>query len=163
MARFLLRTQTKKEFLGSFIPEVIKLYEEIAKKKVELVITYESDLLTDSFTDLLKAYQPKDIAAQRTTTGIHKDDLEIKMNSQQFKNIASQGQRKSLLFALKLAELNVLKTEKGYSPILLLDDVFEKLDEERICNLLKKGCVENDGQVFITDTNKERISWIIHS
>jgi DNA replication and repair protein RecF len=147
----------RRKFLASFIPSVIELYEEIARKKEELVITYESDLLTDSFTDLLKAYQPKDIAVQRTTTGIHKDDLEIKMNGQQFKNLASQGQRKSLLFALKLAELEVLKNEKGYAPILLLDDVFEKLDEERISNLLKKVCVQNEGQVFITDTNKERL------
>ena len=71
-----------------------------------------------------------------------------------FRNIASQGQRKSLLFALKLAELEVLKKEKGFAPLLLLDDVFEKLDEERISNLLQKVCIENDGQVFITDTNE---------
>ena len=147
----------RKKFLASFIPSVIEWYNEIARQKEALVITYESDLLTDLFTDLLKVYHPKDIAVQRTTTGIHKDDLEIKMNGQPFKNIASQGQRKSLLFALKLAELEVLKNEKGYAPILLLDDVFEKLDEERISKLLKKVCVQNDGQVFITDTNKERL------
>ena len=74
-----------------------------------------------------------------------------------FKNIASQGQRKSLLFALKLAEFNVLKQEKGFAPLLLLDDVFEKLDEDRISNLLHKVCNDNDGQVFITDTNEERL------
>src|SRR5258708_31876038 len=93
----------------------------------------------------------------RTTSGIHKDDLEFNLNEQPFKNIASQGQRKSLLFALKLAEMEVLKKEKGFSPVLLLDDVFEKLDEERISNLLQKVCVENDGQVFITDTDEERL------
>jgi DNA replication and repair protein RecF len=73
-----------------------------------------------------------------------------------FRNIASQGQRKSLLFALKLAEMEMLRNEKGFSPLLLLDDVFEKLDENRIANLLQKVCINNDGQVFITDTNKER-------
>jgi len=149
--------EKRQQFLVTFIPAVIELYEEIAQRKEELMISYESDLQSQSFSQLLKAYQPKDIAAQRTTTGIHKDDLEIKMNAQQFKNIASQGQRKSLLFALKLTEMDVLKNEKGYAPILLLDDVFEKLDEERITNLLKKVCVENSGQVFITDTNKERL------
>ena len=84
-------------------------------------------------------------------------DLDIQLSNQPFKNIASQGQRKSLLFALKLAEMEVLKKEKGFAPLLLLDDVFEKLDEDRISNLLNKVCVENDGQVFITDTNEARL------
>jgi DNA replication and repair protein RecF len=75
----------------------------------------------------------------------------------QFKNIASQGQRKSLLFALRLAEWQILKNKKGYAPILLLDDVFEKLDENRMNNLLKWVCKEEDGQIFITDTHKERL------
>ena len=72
--------------------------------------------------------------------------------------IASQGQRKSLLFALKLAEMYVLKESKGFPPFLLLDDVFEKLDEERISSLLQRVCVENKGQVFITDTNHDRLT-----
>jgi DNA replication and repair protein RecF len=113
--------------------------------------------LQSSFADLLQATRQKDCAAQRTTTGIHRDDLGITMNNHLFKNIASQGQRKSLLFALKLAEMDVLKKEKGFSPLLLLDDVFEKLDEGRISNLLKKVCIENEGQVFITDTNEGRL------
>ena len=71
--------------------------------------------------------------------------------------IASQGQKKSLLFALKLGEIEILKKEKGFAPLLLLDDVFEKLDEERIANLFQRVCVENDGQVFITDTNQKRL------
>lgn len=147
----------RKSFLSTFIPAALKLNAEIAQKDDDVSISYESDLDSSPFEELLRVYQPKDIAAQRTTTGIHKDDLEIKMNGQPFKNIASQGQRKSLLFALKLTEMEVLKNEKGYAPILLLDDVFEKLDEERISNLLKKVCTENDGQVFITDTNEERL------
>ena len=98
------------------------------------------------------------MAAQRTTGGIHRDDLVFNLNGQLFKNIASQGQRKSLLFALKLAEMDVLKENKGFAPLLLLDDVFEKLDEDRIANLLRRVCIENNGQVFITDTNEERLS-----
>ena len=82
----------------------------------------------------------------------------MQLGGQPFKNIASQGQRKSLLFALKLAEMEILQKEKGFAPLLLLDDVFEKLDEERVSNLLNKVCIENDGQVFITDTNGERLS-----
>jgi DNA replication and repair protein RecF len=113
--------------------------------------------LKASYPDLLKASRQKDCRAQRSTSGIHKDDIEIFLGNMPFRNIASQGQRKSLLFALKLAEMEILKREKGFSPLLLLDDVFEKLDENRMTNLLQKVCKENDGQVFITDTNRERL------
>ena len=95
---------------------------------------------------------------QRTSAGIHKDDLEFSLNKNPFKNIASQGQRKSLLFALKLAEFTTLKNHKGFSPLLLLDDVFEKLDEFRMHNLLDFVCCQNDGQIFLTDTHYERLN-----
>jgi DNA replication and repair protein RecF len=101
--------------------------------------------------------QQKDRILQRTSAGIHKDDIIFKMNDQVFKNEASQGQRKSLLFALKLAEWQILKQQKGYTPILLLDDVFEKLDEKRMYQLLNWVCTESDGQVFITDTHVQRL------
>jgi DNA replication and repair protein RecF len=93
----------------------------------------------------------------RTISGVHRDEIEISLGSQAFKNIASQGQRKSLLFALKLAEMEVLKKEKHFPPLLMLDDVFEKLDADRVNNLLRKVCIENDGQVFITDTSEKRL------
>jgi len=147
----------RKEFFVSFLPQVKHLYNEIATQPEELTLIYESQLLQSSFAELLQATRQKDCATQRTTTGIHRDDLEITMNNHLFKNIASQGQRKSLLFALKLTEMEVLKKEKGFPPLLLLDDVFEKLDESRISNLLQKVCVENNGQVFITDTNDKRL------
>lgn len=123
----------------------------------DVTLLYESQLLQSSFSELLKATRQKDCYVQRTTAGIHRDDIEISLGNQLFRNIASQGQRKSLLFALKLAEMDVLRKEKGFPPLLLLDDVFEKLDESRINNLLQKVCVENEGQVFITDTNEERL------
>ncbi len=157
----------RKEFLFSFLPLAKHLYNDISKLppadaeamsgKEDVNLFYESELLQASFEELLKLNRTKDCLAQRTTSGIHRDDLEIQLGKQDFKNIASQGQRKSLLFALKLAEMEVLKKEKGFAPLLLLDDVFEKLDEDRISNLLNKVCVENDGQVFITDTNEERL------
>ncbi|HEY6062502.1 MAG TPA: DNA replication and repair protein RecF, partial [Chitinophagaceae bacterium] len=156
----------RKEFLISFLPLVKHLYNDISRQpafaeasagKEEVNLFYESELLLASFEELLKLNRTKDCLAQRTTSGIHRDDLEIQLTKQDFKSIASQGQRKSLLFALKLAEMEVLKKEKGFAPLLLLDDVFEKLDEDRIGNLLNKVCVENDGQVFITDTNEERL------
>jgi DNA replication and repair protein RecF len=147
----------RKTFLLTFLPAAKNWYTDIACSTEQPEIIYESELLYHSLAELLKANRQKDCFAQRTTAGIHRDDLAISMAGQAFKSIASQGQRKSLLFALKLAEMEVLKQEKGFAPLLLLDDVFEKLDEERISNLLKKVCAENEGQVFITDTNAERL------
>ena len=147
----------RKEFLVSFLPIAKHLYNDIANKQEDVNLFYESELLQASFDELLKLNRNKDCISQRTASGIHRDDLDIQLGNQLFKNIASQGQRKSLLFALKLAEMEVLKKEKGFAPLLLLDDVFEKLDEDRISNLLNKVCVENEGQVFITDTNEKRL------
>lgn len=148
---------TRKEFFISFLPQAKHLYNEIAMQPEDVTMIYESQLLLSSFAELLQGTRQKDMYAGRTTAGIHRDDLEISLGNQLFRNIASQGQRKSLLFALKLAEMEVLKKEKGFAPLLLLDDVFEKLDESRISSLLKKVCIENEGQVFITDTNEERL------
>jgi len=147
----------RKNFLTDFLPLVAAIYQRIAGKDDGLLLQYESQLLTDSFEELLKATQQKDLVLQRTTAGIHRDDLLFFMGEAIFKTEASQGQRKSLLFALKLAEWQVLKEKKGFTPILLLDDVFEKLDEQRMYQLLNWVCTESDGQVFITDTHGERL------
>ncbi len=147
----------RKEFFVSFLPIAKRLYNDISRQPEDITMFYESELLQSGFAELLQAARQKDCFAQRTSAGIHRDDLEINFGKQLFRNTASQGQRKSLLFALKLAETEVLKKEKGFAPLLLLDDVFEKLDEDRISNLLQKVCIENEGQVFITDTNEERL------
>jgi DNA replication and repair protein RecF len=147
----------RKEFVVSFLPAAKHLYQSIAQQPEEINLLYETELMQGSFDELLRMTRQKDCMAQRTTAGIHRDDIEISLGNQPFRNIASQGQRKSLLFALKLAEMDVLKKEKGFAPLLLLDDVFEKLDEGRITNLLYNVCATNEGQVFITDTNEERL------
>jgi len=147
----------RKEFLESYLPEVAKSYLQIAGTDEPVNLVYYSPLLEDDFEKLLITFRQKDIMLQRTTIGPHKDDIELKLNDESFKNIASQGQRKSLLFALKLKEFEELQSAKGFPPILLLDDVFEKLDAGRIQNLLQRVCVENKSQVFITDTHKERL------
>jgi len=149
--------EKRKDFLVSFLPAVKHTYHEIAQQPENVHLLYESQLLESSFDELLKATRQKDCYAQRTTTGPHRDDIDISLGTQSFRSIASQGQRKSLLFALKLTEMDVLKKEKGFAPLLLLDDVFEKLDENRIANLLHRVCIHNEGQVFITDTNDERL------
>ena len=147
----------RRSFLLSFLPVVKKLYNEIARQYEPITLFYESELQSASLEELLKNNRNKDLIIQRTSVGIHRDDLVFNLGEQPFKGIASQGQRKSLLFALKLAELEALKEEKKRSPILLLDDVFEKLDEERITNLLVQVTGENEGQTFITDTNCRRL------
>lgn len=147
----------RKEFLVSFLPAVKHAYQDIARQPEDIGLFYESELLQGSFRELMQATRQKDLLSQRTAAGPHRDDIEINMGNLPFKNIASQGQRKSLLFALKLAEMDVLQQEKHFPPLLLLDDVFEKLDEDRIGNLLEKVCIRNEGQIFITDTNEERL------
>ena len=147
----------RKEFLEQLIPLVQKFYHMIADDAEIISLQYSSKLNEYSFEDLLKQNLQKDILLQRSNAGIHKDDIVFELNGQVFRNIASQGQRKSLLFALKLAEFELLKLHKGFAPLLLLDDVFEKLDSKRMQQLLQWVCRENEGQVFITDTHKERL------
>lgn len=148
--------KTRTELLAEMIPSVNEFYRLIAGKDENLRAGYESQLVNESFPDLLLKSRDKDIFLQRTTSGIHRDDLQFFLANRPFKPEASQGQRKSLLFALKLAEFQMLHNRKGYAPILLLDDVFEKLDEQRIQNLLKWVCGQNPGQIFITDTHVDR-------
>lgn len=147
----------RKEFLKQLIPLVQKFYQLIADNTETISLDYISQLNENDFADLLKQYRQKDMMLQRSNSGIHKDDISFELNEQVFKNIASQGQRKSLLFALKLAEFELLKLKKGFAPLLLLDDVFEKLDNRRMQQLLQWVCKENRGQVFITDTHRERL------
>jgi DNA replication and repair protein RecF len=147
----------RKIFLETFLPLISTYYIKISGKDDGITAKYESQLFDGDMKQLLQGSKQKDFVLQRTTVGIHKDDIELMMGNATFKSEASQGQRKSLLFALKLAEWQTLKTNKGFSPILLLDDVFEKLDEQRMHNLLHWVCKEDDGQVFITDTHKERL------
>jgi DNA replication and repair protein RecF len=149
--------QKRKDFLADFIPVVKKFYEKIAGSHEHCGLIYESQLNKRSFTELLQMLKEKDLVLQRTNAGIHKDDIDFLLNEHSFKTVASQGQRKSLLFALKLAEFDILKEKKGFPPLLLLDDVFEKLDDHRMNNLLHWVCNENDGQVFITDTHEDRL------
>jgi len=149
--------EQRRVFLRKLVPLVQSFYRQIAGADEAVSIEYESPLLQSSFKNLLQQYREKDLQLQRTSQGIHRDDLGLSLKDQPFKSIASQGQRKSLLFALKLAEFEILKENKGFPPFLLLDDVFEKLDAQRMHNLLTWVCVENTGQVFITDTHKERL------
>ena len=148
----------RNELINQYLPAILSLYEHVAGQKDEINIQYHSQLHQKKFETLLTQSLSKDQILQRTNVGIHKDDLVITIQGQPFKQEASQGQRKSLLFAIRLAEWKLIKENKGFSPILLMDDIFEKLDEQRMIQLLDWVSHSTDGQVFITDTHKERVA-----
>ncbi len=147
----------RETFLKTFLPKVIENYHLIAETKEKINANYQSQISDKNFYEMLKANMSNDFNSQRTTVGTHKDDVEFVLNENKFKTIASQGQRKSLLFALKLTEWQTLHEQKGFYPILLLDDVFEKLDEHRMKNLLLMVAQHESTQIFITDTHIERL------
>ena len=144
--------------MDKYLPSILKLYNHLAGGNDAIDITYQSSLKDQNFSTLLINSLQKDKILQRTNVGIHKDDLMITINGNSFKQEASQGQRKSLLFSIRLAEWELIKENKGFSPTLLMDDIFEKLDEERMKKLLAWVSEFTDGQVFITDTHKERVT-----
>lgn len=149
--------KTRKQFSEKLFPLIQQFYKNISANNEVITIEYSSLLNENNFAELLIASRQKDRLTQRSNTGIHRDDLIFLLQENVFKTIASQGQRKSLLFACKLAEFEILKKVKSFAPFLLLDDVFEKLDENRVQNLLEYVCKENNGQVFITDTHAGRL------
>lgn len=147
----------RKNFLANLMPLAKNFYLQIAHNNEVIDLDYESQLKENNFAELLERSKERDMASQRSNFGVHKDDLGLLLNGKAFKAVASQGQKKSMLFALKLAEFEMLKKNKGFAPLLLLDDVFEKLDDLRMHNLLKWVCVNNESQVFITDTHLDRL------
>ncbi|MBU6157991.1 MAG: DNA replication and repair protein RecF [Bacteroidetes bacterium] len=149
--------EKRQAFAPVFKELILNYYLEVSGTPEKVDFFYESQLAHQSLETLLKQYREKDYILQRTNCGIHKDNLDLLLDQQPFKNRGSQGQKKSLLFALKLAEAATLTQKKGFSPILLLDDVFEKLDTHRMTNLLLHICRQMKSQLFLTDTHRERI------
>lgn len=147
----------RKEFLSAFTENVQQYYGKITGNKETTSLQYESVLHQDDFLQLLQHNRRRDILLQRTSEGIHRDDLFFLMNDHPLKQTGSQGQRKSFLFALKLAQYETLRSFKGFPPLLLLDDIFEKLDHDRITRLIGVISQPDFGQVFITDTEEERL------
>ena len=149
------------DFFSRFIPIVMNNYAVISNDLERPSLKYILSSDKEFYLEKLKQNRHRDILLQRTTIGVHKDEIEISLNEMAFKMTASQGQRKSMLFALKLAEFSMLKSYFGYEPILLLDDIFEKLDEKRLSQLLNWVCIENKGQVILTDTHPERVDRLL--
>lgn len=156
---FAKRINTKRQTLiTDIIPIFQHYYELISGGKEQVKITYHSDLNYEDFDVVLKAAITKDRALQYSTVGVHKDNIEFTLNDYPVKKFGSQGQQKSFLLALKLAQFDYIKKIKNSTPILLLDDIHDKLDEVRIKQLMDLISSEHFGQVFITDTHVERIT-----
>ncbi|UJH67898.1 DNA replication/repair protein RecF [Allomuricauda sp. SCSIO 65647] len=151
----------RKQFLESFIPIFQQQYLAIANKEEDISLTYESQLFENDLLPLLKEALEKDRALQYSSAGIHKDDLAFCIKGHPIKKFGSQGQQKSFLIALKLAQFYFIKQQAGTTPILLLDDIFDKLDEHRVAKIV--GLVDNDdfGQIFISDTHAERTEKVV--
>lgn len=153
--------QKRAAFIAEFGPELAKTYLIISGEKEKVSCKYQSALTDQKFGDLLSAAQEKDLILQRTTIGPHRDDLNFQIQGRALKRFASQGQLKSFILSLKLAQYSVLKMKKKMAPILLLDDIFDKLDNERIKHLIQLLIKGDFGQIFITDTHKDRVSEIV--
>ncbi|UOQ54160.1 DNA replication/repair protein RecF [Hymenobacter cellulosivorans] len=148
--------QLRQQFLADFTPIFQRHYQQLADSREEVTLEYKSQLPDADFLHLLRTFERKDLALQRTTVGPHKDDFVFLMDGVSVKNYGSQGQQKSYAIALKLAQFEIAATRKQHKPILLLDDIFDRLDEKRITRLLQLVADQTFGQVFLTDTHLER-------
>ena len=161
--------EKRREFTNSILPLIQSYYEIISKGNERVTVVYQSHLLEgleslkpeEIFRQILKENLEKDRILTYTSKGIHKDDLLFEMNGNSIKKIGSQGQQKSFLIALKLSQMNRIKELTGKTPILLLDDIFDKLDDTRVSQLIELVNQEHFGQIFITDTSKERTEKLV--
>src|SRR5665648_437861 len=148
-------------FIEKLQPIFQNYYQLISGGKETVGLKLHSGLTENNFEQLLKQSLGKDRMVQYTTTGIHKDDFEFELANNPIKKFGSQGQKKTYLVALKLAQFDFMKEISGLTPILLLDDIFDKLDKNRVEQIVKLVADDHFGQIFITDTNREHLDQII--
>ncbi len=155
--------EKRKVFLEEFVPIFNKHHQNITNSEETVQIKYESHLFDKNLKTLLEESINKDRMLHYTSVGIHKDDLMFEIDNYPIKKFGSQGQQKSFLIALKLAQFEFVKKQSGENPILLFDDIFDKLDEFRVQKIV--SMVDNDdfGQIFISDTHLERTENIVKS
>ena len=149
------------EFVQKLIPVFQKYYTFISQGSEEVGLIHQSDLYDTDFESILKQSLIKDRAVQYTSVGIHKDDLILNLGEHPIKKLGSQGQKKTYLVALKLAQFDFIKEISGIKPILLLDDIFDKLDSHRVEQIVSSVAGEQFGQIFITDTHQSRLHDIL--
>ncbi len=153
--------ETRRAFLAAFIPIFIARYAAISSGNETVGIQYQSQVFDADIPTLLAQQLSKDRMLQYTSVGVHKDDLSLEIDGFPVKKFGSQGQQKSFLIALKLAQFDFLKKKSQVNPLLLLDDVFDKLDEKRVEHIIKLVENQNFGQLFITDTHSDRTEKVV--
>ncbi len=153
--------EARKDFTEKLMPVFQEYYQHVSGNKEEVSLAYSSQLNELDFSTALRESINKDLSVQYTTTGIHKDDLQMMLAGHPLKKVGSQGQQKTYLVALKLAEFEFMQTLMKLSPILLLDDIFDKFDAFRVKQIIKLVADNRFGQIFITDTNEERLKKIL--
>lgn len=153
--------EKRTKFLETFIPIFKKRYASICNDREQVDLIYKSQLSEKSVADLLKENLQKDRALQYTSAGIHKDDLLMEIEGHPVKKFGSQGQQKTYLIALKLAQYDFIKNQSGQNPILLLDDIFDKLDEQRVSQIVDLVTKDGLGQLFLSDTHAERTENVV--
>ena len=153
--------QARKRFVEQLKPIVAEYYKALSGGSELVDIEYESELSKAGLDQILAASFDKDRVLKYTSAGIQRDDFSFTMNGHPIRRYGSQGQQKSFLVSLKFAQYEIMKKNYGFAPVLLLDDVFDKLDMGRISNLLQMVASNDFGQIFITDSNKVRMSVIV--
>ena len=154
--------EARTAFMDTFNLLFKKYYLLISDDREVVNLKYESQLNNQTLEKMLKDDFRRDLAAQHTCSGIHKDDIEFIIDGHPLKKFGSQGQQKSFLLALKFAQFDVIRAKKGLSPLLLLDDIFDRLDEDRIQRLMSIISGDEFGQVFVTDTSESRVRRIFN-
>jgi DNA replication and repair protein RecF len=153
--------EKRKDFINDFLPIFNKYHQIITDSSETVQLVYESHLSNKTTLQLLEENLNKDRALQYTSVGIHKDDLLFQIDTFPIKKFGSQGQQKSFLIALKLAQFEFVKRQSGEKPILLFDDIFDKLDETRVSKIVEMVNQQEFGQLFISDTHPERTENIV--
>ncbi len=153
--------EKRRDFVAPFTELLLEAYAAISGERERVDLEYQSQLSHQSWKELLRDRSDKDRILQRTTGGIHRDDLVFVQEGHPLKRVASQGQLKSFVLSLKLAQYRLLERSTDRTPILLLDDIFDKLDHERVGQLLKLVMSSAFGQLFITDTDPQRVTSLI--
>lgn len=151
----------RRETIERLQPVVAEFYRTLSDDREEVALQYKSELNDTPFEELLAASRQRDLVNEFTTSGIHRDDLTLKIGDYPLRKYGSQGQQKSFLIALKLAQYTILSAEKGEKPILLLDDLFDKLDAGRVEQLIRLVGRNDFGQIIITDCNPTRLRTIL--
>ncbi len=153
--------EKRQMFVENFIPTFQKYYDFISQSNEKVSLAYESHLREQHFSTLLKQKREKDKILGYSSVGIHKDDLDMKLDEYSIKKVGSQGQNKTYVVAMKLAQYEYLAKVVNTTPILLLDDIFDKLDALRVEQIVNLVLKDNFGQIFITDTNREHLDEIL--